>query len=111
MSTIQLEFVWSPGTGYLIEYLIAIAKRTMKASIPVRVFAVGCMSVVTMAALPSYGLAVEPVQEFLKGLRERRYFDLANHYLEQMKTNPLVPPEARQAILYEQGVNLVATVP
>jgi len=48
--------------------------------------------------------AVEPVEEFLSALRERRMFDEAVEYLDLLKSNPRLEEEVRQTISYEQGV-------
>jgi tetratricopeptide (TPR) repeat protein len=51
--------------------------------------------------------AVEPASEFLDGLRERGYYDVAIDYLESAKTNPAVPKQFKDKIPYELGVTLV----
>ena len=65
--------------------------------------ALGCL---VAAAGP--GLAVERAEDFLQGLREHGYFDMAIEYLEQMRTSPLCPPELKEAIDYEAAVTLMA---
>lgn len=50
----------------------------------------------------------EPAARFLELLRENGHFDLAKDYLERMEKNPAVPPEFRSAILYEQGLTMMA---
>lgn len=49
----------------------------------------------------------EPAREFLAGLRERGYYDMAVEYLEQMKTSPLAPMELKETLLYELGTTLI----
>jgi len=51
--------------------------------------------------------AGEPAREFLAGLRERGYYDMAVEYLEQMKTSPLAPVELKETLLYELGTTLI----
>ncbi len=51
--------------------------------------------------------AVEEAEKFLNGLRERGYYDTAAEYLEQIKDSPLLPPEFKKTLAYEQGVTLV----
>ena len=53
------------------------------------------------------GLAVEPVREFLHGLRERGLHDAALLYLEQAETCQLVPDDVRRTLPYERGVTLL----
>lgn len=52
--------------------------------------------------------AAEPAQQFLDGLRDRGYFDMAVEYLDQAAANPAVPVEFKQRLQYEKGVTLVA---
>ena len=56
------------------------------------------------ATTPNSIWAEEPVEEFLKGLRKRGYYDLAFDYLERVKTNQLVSVEARKSIPYEEAL-------
>jgi tetratricopeptide (TPR) repeat protein len=51
--------------------------------------------------------AREPVEEFLEGLRQRQYYDIAEEYLEQLRTNSNVSDDVRQRIPFEQGRILV----
>lgn len=51
--------------------------------------------------------AREPVMDFLEGLRRRQYYDIADQYLESLRTNSRIPEETRQLIPYEQGRTLV----
>ncbi len=51
--------------------------------------------------------AAEPVTPFLEGLRGRGLFDIANMYLEDLRSNPAIPAETKQLIPYEQGRTLV----
>ncbi len=51
--------------------------------------------------------AAEPYLEFVQGLRERGYFDMALSYLQQLEADPAVPEDVRRVIPYEQGVTLL----
>ncbi len=51
--------------------------------------------------------AIEPAAAFLDGLRERHYYDQAIEYLDRAATNPAVPVEFKNTLLYERGVTLV----
>ncbi len=51
--------------------------------------------------------AKEPVMDFLEGLRQRQYYDMAEEYLESLRTKSSVSEEIRQIIPYEQGRTLV----
>jgi len=49
----------------------------------------------------------EPARDFLEGLRERGYHDIALDYLEAMSKSRLAPIELKETILYEKGVALI----
>ncbi|WP_092050656.1 tetratricopeptide repeat protein [Planctomicrobium piriforme] len=51
--------------------------------------------------------AAEPVLQFLEGLRERRYFDTALLYLDQVSAQKNLPPEVKQILPYERGQTLL----
>ena len=51
--------------------------------------------------------AKEPVLDFLDGLRQRNYYDIADQYLESLRNNSSIPEDVRQIIPYEQGRTLV----
>jgi len=51
--------------------------------------------------------AVEPAEEFVRGLQQRGLNELALDYLEQMKTSQAVDEEFRQKIPYHRGVVLI----
>ena len=70
------------------------------------ILAVG-VPVAVVWALASTVCAVEPTAQFLDGMRNRGYFDLAIYYLERMDSNPLVAPEDKQSKLFEHGVTLI----
>ncbi|REK16582.1 MAG: hypothetical protein DWQ37_07675 [Planctomycetota bacterium] len=52
--------------------------------------------------------ATEPVDAFLSALRERQYYDLADAYLEQLRTSPHVDDAFRERIGYERAVTLLS---
>ena len=45
-------------------------------------------------------LAAEPAREFLNGLRERGYHDIALDYLKMMETSSLAPAELKEIIQF-----------
>lgn len=51
--------------------------------------------------------AAEPARDFLKGLRDRGYHDVALDYLQLMEKSPLAPIELKETMLYERGVILI----
>ena len=55
--------------------------------------------------------AEEPAAEFLEALRQRRYFDIAEQYLESMATSSLAPEGFRDRIGYERAVILIQGAP
>jgi tetratricopeptide (TPR) repeat protein len=65
------------------------------------------LSLVVIAALRSHGLAVEPSEEFLRGLNERGLDELALDYLDQMRTSPLATEAFRKKIPFHRGVTLI----
>lgn len=52
-------------------------------------------------------MGIEPAREFLNGLRDRGYHDVALDYLAMMETSPLAPVELKEIIQYEKGVTLI----
>lgn len=50
--------------------------------------------------------AVEPVLEFVSGLRDRGYFDVAEQYLLSLEQKQNLPPEVRAVLPYELGVTI-----
>ncbi len=63
--------------------------------------------VINLLMSTSIAVAAEPVMEFLNGLRERRYYDSALFYIEQMENNKSLPPELVQVLSYERGQTLL----
>src|SRR5689334_11415637 len=61
---------------------------------------------VCIALLCCTGLAVavEPAEEFVKGLQERGMDDLAIEYLDRLKTSPLATDAIKKRIPYLRGV-------
>lgn len=55
----------------------------------------------------SAAIAVEPALEFLNGLRERRYYDTALQYIEQIENSPSIPAEVKEVLQYERGITLL----
>jgi len=51
--------------------------------------------------------AVEPARDFLKALREKGYYEEAIEYLDSVQSNPGVPVEFKETLLYERGLTLV----
>jgi tetratricopeptide (TPR) repeat protein len=66
--------------------------------------AFGVLTAVTLTARSD-----EPAWEFLEGLRQRGYHDMALVYLDQMRTSPRCPADLKEVLDYEAGVTLVAT--
>ncbi|MBX3438387.1 MAG: hypothetical protein KF861_12925, partial [Planctomycetaceae bacterium] len=50
----------------------------------------------------------EPYLEFVRGLREREYFDLAETYLRHIEEQPETPGDVRKLIPYERALTLLA---
>ncbi|HID23857.1 MAG TPA: hypothetical protein EYP14_15865, partial [Planctomycetaceae bacterium] len=51
--------------------------------------------------------AGEPYWQFLEGLRQRRYYDYALLYLDQLAADSSVPTEVRDVLPYERAVTLL----
>ncbi len=51
--------------------------------------------------------ADEPAEAFLQALRDRGHYDLAEAYLEQMQTSPLVAESFRKTIPFERAVTII----
>ncbi len=65
------------------------------------------LSLLAIGAQFAPAIAVEPSEEFLKGLNERGLNELALDYLDQMRASPLATEEFRKQIPYHRGVTLV----
>jgi len=67
----------------------------------------GLFAVLALAA-PSFGDEdMRIASPFLKGLRERGYYELADEYLERLRTDPNTPDQLRATIDYEQGRGMI----
>ena len=66
-----------------------------------------CASAAALLLAAGAARGEEPARQFLDGLRERGYHDVALEYLQRMKDNPLAPVELREIYLYEQGATLI----
>lgn len=51
--------------------------------------------------------AAEQFTEFLRGLREAQYFDMALYYLDQLSSRTNLPDDIRQVLPYERAVTLL----
>jgi len=56
-----------------------------------------------MLPLPT-AYSAEPAEEFLKKLRERGYFDMAEAYLERIQDSPQSPPDFQERLPYERAL-------
>ena len=59
------------------------------------------------SSLPDTARAEELYQDFVRGLRERQYFDTAIYYLDQLATRPDVPKEIQELIPFEKAATLL----
>jgi cellulose synthase operon protein C len=57
--------------------------------------------------MPAWG--AEPYLEFVEGLRQRRYYDFALEYLDQIEARDDVPDEVRQVVPYERAQTLLSS--
>ncbi len=67
----------------------------------------GLRALVLAIAMPVAAVAVEPAEEFLKGLQERGLNELALEYLDRKRTSQLVDEGFRRQIPYFRGVVLI----
>ncbi|MCA9073774.1 MAG: hypothetical protein KDA93_01985 [Planctomycetaceae bacterium] len=65
--------------------------------------ALGLLAVVHGSVLS----AAEPYLEFVRGLREQQYFDLAESYLDQIEVDEATPADVRAVIPFERAVTLL----
>lgn len=63
--------------------------------------------VAAIAAVCLPAVAAPPHLEFLEGLRNRRYEDMALYYLDQLEADPNVAPEVKEVVDYERAVTLI----
>ena len=64
-----------------------------------------CLLALTVWLPPASG--AEPARDFLKGLRDRGFHDVALDYLDTVQKSSLVDVKFKQIILYEKGVTLI----
>jgi hypothetical protein len=70
--------------------------------------ALGVASILTLVGwAPVRGEDTRTSSQFVMGLRERRLYDIATEYLEQLRTAPDTPDDLRQTIDYEQALILL----
>ncbi len=60
-----------------------------------------------LIALPCAAIAVEPAEDFVKGLQDRGLHELALEYLDGLKSSPLADEATRKQIPYLRGVALI----
>ena len=92
-------FVPRIGLSVVFEGLLMMRRAVSRAAM-----LAGALS--WLAAVPVLVRGDEDVRtapEFVQGLRERGYFDLANDYLERLRQQPDTPADFRATIDYEQG--------
>src|SRR5262245_59106257 len=63
--------------------------------------------VVAIALAPQAVSAVEPAEQFIRGLQERGLDDLALEYLDRMEHSPVANEEFRRLIPYYRGITLI----
>lgn len=68
---------------------------------------VAIATLITVLTVSPSVQAVEPSLEFLEGLRQRRYFDTALTYLDQLTQSDQTPKEVRELIPYERAQTLL----
>jgi cellulose synthase operon protein C len=66
----------------------------------------GIMAGLAGLTLGADARSAEPVEEFLRGLRDRQYFDMAILYLDQLSERASLPEETRQLIPFEKAATL-----
>lgn len=53
----------------------------------------------------------EPVEQYMQGLKDRGYFDIALEYLEEAAANGTIAPELRERLDFERGAILLDGLP
>jgi len=74
----------------------------------VRRMAIPLLLACWFSAIPRDGQSVEQTSEFLSGLRQRGYFDVAFDYLDALQDSDLITAEQRATLPYERGVTYIA---
>ena len=69
----------------------------------------GLSIIVCVLLLPGFLQAVEPVQAFTEGLRDRGYYDTALAYLDQLEQQGNLSPELKELLPYERAQTLLAS--
>jgi cellulose synthase operon protein C len=67
-----------------------------------------CIGLLAACAFGRPAGAEEPYLEFVRGLQQRQYFDLAMDYLRQIEEDPATPDDVTALIPYEKGRTLLA---
>lgn len=67
-------------------------------------FVLACMA---PAAFLGSAQGVEPAKDFLEALREKKYYDVAVDYLDQMAASKLAPVDLKRTLEYERGALLI----
>lgn len=62
------------------------------------------LTIAAVFAIPSESSAQEPVEQFLSGLRERRYFDTALEYIADLEKRTDLSPEVSDILELERGI-------
>lgn len=68
-----------------------------------------CLGLLALGLVCQSAVAEEPYLEFVRGLQQRQYFDLAQSYLQQIEDDPATPADVRTLIPYEKGRTLLAS--
>ena len=72
-----------------------------------RWFLVLLLGTIIAASVSSPAQAAEPYLEFVEGLRQREYFDIAIAYLEQLEKQTDVPSDVRTVLPFEKAQTLL----
>lgn len=67
----------------------------------------GALAAVLFVFHAAPGVAGEPVEKFLDGLRRREMFEAAIMYVESLRSRPDIPAEVKTLLTYEEGRTLV----
>lgn len=65
--------------------------------------------VATLLPCGQIGMAAAPAQQFLQGLRDRGYYDVAIQYLDHLAKDQAAPSELRETIKLEKALTLLAS--
>jgi cellulose synthase operon protein C len=67
-----------------------------------------CAGLLVVCLNGRQAIAEEPYLEFIHGLQQRQYFDLAIDYLRQIEEDPATPADVKAIVPYEKGRTLLA---